>query len=286
MISSPRDDRALFTPPAASVTLHKTPLWTQDITILDVTWIEGSPPHLIVLDVDKIAAYRFQDGRWQTEESWPITHANLWPRDARGKLVLGPDNLIDAYLPGLYCHTTSGKTQTLTCKATDDPWPLGPEQNGLDAFFAATRNYFTGVLAPGIAKQKATAPFYTAAIIPHQTYNLGLFAGVDGQIHVLDGSTDRNAGNWGWGSSVAGVHTDCGSGWQVLANRGSSDVKDTLTAYDLPDREPVAVSQALEFGGPVTEIWTKSGSSSAVAVVHNRETGQYEAFRLTVTCNQ
>jgi hypothetical protein len=115
---------------------------------------------------------------------------------------------------------------------------------------------------------------------------LGLFAGVDGQIHMLDGITDRSAGKLGWGGNIAAIRTTCGSGWQVLASRNGLGSSDTITAYEFPDREPVPVSPALDFAGPITELWTESEGMSAIAIVRNSGTGQYEAFRLTVTCNQ
>ena len=51
-------------------------------------------------------------------------------------------------------------------------------------------------------------------------------------------------------------------------------------------REPVAASIPLEVSGAVTALWTESGGTSVVAVVHNSETGRYEAFRLTLTCGR
>ena len=48
----------------------------------------------------------------------------------------------------------------------------------------------------------------------------------------------------------------------------------------------VPVSPGLELNGAITALWTESGGASAVAVVHNLETGRYEAFRLTLTCGR
>ena len=227
------------------MTLRKTLLWQQNVRILDAAVIDGSPSHLIVLDTEKIAAYRYQDNRWEAEQSLPIVHPHAWPRDARGRLILRRDHLLDAYLPGTLCQSSGGKPLTLTCRSSDDPWPLGSEQAGLNGFFASTRNYFTGALAPGIGKQTTTAPFYSATVLPREKYTLGLFAGVDGQIHILDGITDRSAGKLGWGSNLAAIRTPCGSGWQVLASRDGLGSSDTITAYEYPDREPIPASSSL-----------------------------------------
>jgi len=286
MVASSRSDTAPMEHSLAALTIRKTLLWQQNVRMLDATVIEGSPSHLIVLDTEKIVAYRNQDNRWQAEQFLPIVHPHPWPRDARGRLVLRRDHLLDAYLPGTLCQSSGGKTLTLTCRTSDDPWPLGSEQSGLNAFFAPTRNYFTGALAPGIGKQTTAAPFYSATVLPREKYTLGLFAGIDGQIHMLDGITDRSAGKLGWGSNLAAIHSPCGSGWQVLATRDGLGSSDTVTAYEFPDREPIIASQPLELDGPVTELWPESEGASAIAIVRDSETGVYEAYRLTVACNQ
>jgi len=48
----------------------------------------------------------------------------------------------------------------------------------------------------------------------------------------------------------------------------------------------VPVSAALDFPGEITALWTEAKGDSAVAVVRNRETGAYEAFRLAAACSQ
>ena len=102
----------------------------------------------------------------------------------------------------------------------------------------------------------------------------------------MDGITDRAAGKLGWGSDIAGVKSNCGSGWQVLAARSGDGPNDAVRAYEFPDRDPVAVSQPVEFAGSITALWAESAGGSAVAVSHNSETGRYEAFRLTIACGQ
>ena len=41
---------------------------------------------------------------------------------------------------------------------------------------------------------------------------------------------------------MASVRTNCGSGWNVIATANSDDGSDSLRAYDVPDREPVAAA--------------------------------------------
>jgi hypothetical protein len=57
--------------------------------------------------------------------------------------------------------------------------------------------------------------------------------------------------------------------------------------------QPLAVSPELEFAGSVTALWSagsepsasENGATNVIAVVHNAETGGYEAFSLTVSCS-
>jgi len=286
LASAPRLGAATFVREPAPLTIRKIPLWSQEERILDVAVLEeaSGPSHLAVLDPDKVALYRLTDGRWQKEQVMEVTHSQLWPRDIRGRLVLRRDHLLEAYLPGVFCQSSNTAPLSLVCRASDDPWPLSG-QFPLGGFFAPTRNYFTGVLSPGIGKQTSTAKFYSAAAIPRPSYTLWMLAAVDGQVHLLDGITDQTA-RLNWGSDVASLKTSCGSGWQILATRRGDRAGDSVRAYELPDRDPVPVSQPMEFAGGVTALWTEGTGATAIAVSRNAETGNYEAFRLAVACGQ
>jgi hypothetical protein len=271
---------------ASPLIIRKTPLWSQEGRILDIAVFEemSGQSHLAVLSPDQVSLFHFQNGRWQLDQSMAISHARPWPRDHRGRLILRSDHLFDAYLPGVFCQSSKGAPLSLVCRESDDPWPLASEPN-LSGFFAATRNFFTGVLSPGVGKQTSTAKFYAAAPLPRANYTLWLFTAVDGSQHLLDGITDQTA-HWNWGSDISAISTSCGAGWQVLATGRGDATSDTLRAYEFPDRDPVSVSAALDFNGNITALWPEAKEKSAVAVVHNSETGNYEAFRLTIACAQ
>lgn len=290
MISVPRpatmeDGREQF-----PLTIHKTLLWSQENRILDVTLLSGNPQRMLVLDPDQVTLYKLQASRWQPEQSFAITHAKPWPRDLRGRLVPRKDknHLFDAFLPGVVCHAATNPLLTMNCVASDDPWPLGTDQINLSAFFTPARNFFTGVLSPGIAKQTAAPPFYSAATLPREKYTLWMFSAVDGRIHLLDGITDQVTASPKWGSDIASVHSACGSGWQVLATEAGEGASDVVRAFEIPDREPVPASQPLEFPGTITAFWTAwdNGSGFVIAAAHNSQTRRYEAYQLSLSCNQ
>lgn len=286
MASTLRADTATFDREALPVTIRKIPLWVQEERILDVAVLEETPAptHIAVLDPEKVSLYRWKDGKWQPEQALPITHSRTWPRDVRGRLMLRQDHLFDIYLPGVFCQSSTTPPLSLVCRNSDDPWPLS-NQFSLGGFFAANRNFFTGVLSPGIGRQTATAKFYTAVSIPRANYSLWIFTGVDGELHLLDGITDQSA-RLNWGSDLAGVRTSCGAGWQVLATLAGDNTGDSIRAYEFLDRDPVAVSQPIEFAGGITALWTEARGGSAIAVSRNAETGNYEAFRLALACAQ
>jgi hypothetical protein len=306
MISVPRPAGIPTPRDALPLVLNKLPLWTQDDPILDVAVLEESatPTQIAVLDSERVSLYRMQGGKWQPQQSLEISHTRPWPRDLRGRLILARDHLLDVYLPGVTCASTMSLPLTLNCRESDDPWALaaGGANAGaasvfpssgitnvnfpaMRAFFAPTRNFFTGAVSPAVGKFTNVPKFYSAAPLPREKYTLWLFAATDGTIHLVDGVSDQTA-RFGWGSDLASVKTACGAGWQVLATSTGNGNEDTIRAYEFPDRDAVAVSAPINFSGPVTALWTESKADTAVAVARNRETGSYDAFRLALTCSQ
>jgi hypothetical protein len=287
MVSAPRPDTPAVIHEPAVLLIRKIQLWSQTEPILDVAVIDSSPPQIIVLDPERIALYVFQNNRWDQQQSFTIAHARPWPRDVRGRLVLRKDHLVDAYLPGTICSSTASSPLAITCRDSDDPWPVGSDLVGLNAFYSPNRNFFTGALSPGIGKQTTVKAFYSAAPILRDKYALWVLSGTDGQVHEVDGINDNLLSRLGWGSDLASVRTSCGSGTQVLATSNSDGTTaDRVRAFEIPDRDPVPVSEPLEFNGPVTALWTESTGSGAVVVSRNLQTGKYEAFRLAITCGQ
>ena len=306
MVSKPHVDGVVSTRDSVPLSIRKIPVWAQEEQVLDVLVLEENttPTHLAVLGPEDVSLYRLQGGKWQREQALGVAHTRPWPRDLRGRLIPGKDHLLDAYLPGVICHSTNGASLTLSCQESDDPWPLvaGSAGGGVSAnfpslvastlpaipqvggFFASTRNFFTGALAPGVGKFATVPKFYSAAFLPRGRYVLWLFAAVDGQIHMVDGVSDQPA-RLNWGSDVASLRTACGAGWQVLATSSGVPGSDSMRAYELPDRDAVPVSAALDFGATVTALWTEAKGDTAIAVTRNGETGSYEAFRVVVACN-
>jgi len=296
LVSLPRS--ATGTPFAAAmpIVLKTTLLFAQEQPMLDAALVEmpgGS--RLLVLDDGMVAIYRQQRantlGRWELEASLPIAHSRTFPRDLRGRLLLRRDHLFDVNLPGTFCRTNSiaAAPLTLACNDSDDPWPLTADDGGVRAFFAPARNFFTGALSPGIGKVSNVPSFYSAAALPRSSYTLWVFAAVDGSLHLVDGMTDQLIRGVKWGSDLAAVHSSCGTGTQLLVsesqNLGHGDAeRDGLRAFEIPDRDPVAVSAAVEFDGRIVALWPETSGNGAAAIVKRRDTGWYEAYSVSISC--
>lgn len=288
LVSLPRSFAGAPFAPALPIVLKTALLFTQEQPIFDAALVEmpgGS--RLLVLNDGMVAIYRHSGapaGSWELETSLSIAHTRTFPRDLRGRLLLRRDHLFDVYLPGTVCHSSAAAPLTLTCNDTDDPWPLTPEDAGARAFFATSRNFFTGALSPGIGKISNVTSFYSAAPLPRSGYSLWAFAAVDGSLHLVDGVTDQLIRGAKWGSELASVHSSCGVGTQLLATESGDSKRDSLRAFEIPDRDPVAVSSAIELGGRIVALGPESGGSSAMAIVRRNDTGWYETYRVSISC--
>jgi len=305
MVSTPRPEGAGGAQDAVPLSILKIPLWRQTDPILDVAVLDesGAPNRIAVLSPSGVTLYSGHAGAWQAEGSAEIPHAQPWPRDLRGRIILAKDRQFDVFLPGVVCR--GRPPLNLTCLRSDDAWPLtvpafnsgaAPGSPGADsvpaistippvgAFFAPARNFFTGALTSPIGKFTNVPKFYSAAVLSRDK-PLWLFAATDGFVHVIDGTSDQPV-RLPWGSDLTSVKTLCGAGWQILATGSDDGSSSSVRAYEIPDRDPLPVSAAVDFPGAISALWTEVKGDTAVAVAKNPVTGNYEAFRLAVACHQ
>jgi hypothetical protein len=317
LISLPRPPSSVPLGLSLPIKLEKTLLFSQSQPILDAVVIDAGAglfwdrnsgnARLLILDSDHVAIYHLLPGHWgepggialpktaawELEASLPIPQIRTFPRDLRGRIILRRDHFLDVYLPGIFCRSASSPTAPLRldCTASDDPWPLTADETGpnaIRAFYASARNFFTGALSPGIGRISNTASFYSAAAHAHGSYTLWVLAAVDGSTHLIDGVTDQWLHSAYFGSEIVSARTSCVRHPELLiTDAGDPDHNhdhDTLRAIEIPDRDPVVISSALEFAGPITALWTNGSQYDAVAITHREDTGQYEAYRISTTC--
>ena len=82
------------------------------------------------------------------------------------------------------------------------------------------------------------------------------------------------------------IRSGCGTGNQVLTTGpGDYSQPDTVQAFEWQHDTPVAVSEEMNFPGPVL-VQSIFEAPSATAIVRNLQTGNYEAYRLSISCAQ
>jgi hypothetical protein len=261
-----------------TVTLQKSSVWSQDSPMLDFAQ-DGQT--LLVLEPEQVAVYVNDSGRWKPTVMLGISHEVAWPRDLRGRLLVH-SRQITVFLPGTQCAGAVSPPQ-LQCRASDDPWQLDAGQLSA-AFFSPARNFFTGVLA-GQNAGVSVPGFFSAAAWQSGDTRHWLFAGNDGRARLYQASLSSPAAVFNdWGSDVAAVHSSCSSGWQVLTTSATTN---SLQAMEIVIREAVPVSSSLELSGTVRALWPSGGNGQAVhGITESAATGKYEAFALSVSCNQ
>lgn len=291
LISLPRSPSDAPFAPALPIVLRTTLLFAQEQPILDVAIVEiAGSPRLLALSSNQVLVYHpaatSSPRRWELETSVPVAHGRAFPRDLRGRIFLRHDHLFDIYMPGVFCRSISdGASQiTLACNDSDDPWPLSPDDSGPRAFFAISRNFFTGVLSPGIGRISNLPSFYSATEVPRPGSAVWAVSTLDGSLHLVNGFTDRAVPGENFGSELAAVHSSCGTRTQLLVSKPGDAGRDGLRAFEIPDREPVAVSSAVEFEGEIVALRPENGGNGASAIVRRKDTGWYEAYRVSVSC--
>ncbi|HTS75554.1 MAG TPA: hypothetical protein VMG40_05085 [Bryobacteraceae bacterium] len=167
-------------------------------------------------------------------------------RDPRGRLTI-TETTLTADLPGLTCH---GDLRALALNCAPG------------SVFSAGRNTF-----------EAQPPFFSDA----QIGNTRLVAMPDGRTYINDVVIEN------WGSDLAVMATCVGPRVAVTGAAGR-DANDSITLYDVIQSVAIRVSDPVQFPGPVTALWPRQ--DSALAVVHNLTTRQYEAYEITADCSR
>lgn len=268
---------------SAALALRRTPLWSQPEPMLDV--IASGDGDLLVLGRDSVSLYRMQEKKWQLAGAASLMHTRPWPRDLRGRIVTQADGTLHTYLPGVQCSGATQPQLNLACKESDDPWPLALEVN---AFFSSRRNFFTGAVKLARSSEAGNlGPFYSVAMFPQGERGFWIVAFADGSVKLINAQGQMVTAFNGWGSDLAGIANDCGSGWQVLATRAvDNTLPDSLAAYEIANRTAVESGALLEFAGPVAAMWSAGDGRSATVIVHNLKTGNYEAFSVSAVCGR
>ena len=175
---------------APRMVLQDKLLLRQAEPILDVATVTlAGQPSMVVLEAEHIRWYMADGSGWKLKQSFDIAYTNPFPRDLRGRIAVGSDHPFIAFLPGVVCSATKTEEAgaiAVGCVDSDDPWPLGAQK----AFFNSARNYFTGVLAPGVGAK--LPQFYSATEVEHNGTTGLLLVDLGGQARLFENGTYRN----------------------------------------------------------------------------------------------
>lgn len=253
---------------ALSLVLQVRPVFEQKQPILDLIRRDDE---LIVLDRNSISTYGWSGG-WQLRQSAPLAHFRPWPRDPRGRLVIGGSALV-AYLPGSVCKVAADRS-SMDCTDTGEAWPLDLP----DSRLVEGRNYFK---APDLP------PFFSAVRDGSQGEPRLLIAGLDGKTYLYSQAHEVQAIIDGWGSDLVALQPGCGEGTLVLAVLpGENDQADSIQVFGLASRRAAPASTPAQLPGTVTALWPDSGGATAMLVCHNLQAKRYEAFQVSISCGR
>jgi len=263
------------------VVLARTLLLSSDEPLLDVALIEGrigEGTHLLALTPAAIELYQSQSSQWRLTETVKLGLDGRGSRDLRGRLVVQQGSIFDAYLPAMHCNGVVTQTLSFTCRNSDDPWPVNEDRRVL-AFYAVSRNYFTGVLSGAGAQNGNTEPFYSAAVLADRA----IYSGVDGQLRL--GSTGQGSSVLAakLGSSITAVEGACMPDLVLGSGTGDFDQPDSITAYAGSSAELRAASPPVPFQGAVIGLNATPDHQQAIAVIES-SFGSYEAYLLSPRC--
>jgi hypothetical protein len=262
---------------ASGTRLDTRLVWEQPEQMLDVA-LNGDS--MAVLSGSSLARFTRSNGQWVVRDSLPVPGARPMPRDPRGRVRW--NGAMQVSLPGVAC---SEAAEGLACRSGDEPWALGSGRAQLLAGFAAGRNYFDGNVVTSSGARKTVPPFYSAAAADDNGRTVWVLATVDGGAQIFDAALDPVGPAGVLGSDIAGTDVRCGGRSVVLATRpGDGQGPDALRAYAIVNRAAVPLGPAAELPGPVTALWPMG--SGAMAIVKNGAAGTYQAFAVTVTCDQ
>jgi hypothetical protein len=252
------------------LTLNKELLFSAEVPMLDIVFLGSDREPLQVLTSNRITSYHREGERWQPGSSIGLPRNEPAGRELIGYLSIGIDDM-SAVFPSEICSLS------LTSKDACHP---NKQHIGLSSIPQET------------LKGKKTPEWKSATEFQFQGDTAFLVAGRDGVLRLFEEGVEPVASFPGFGGEVTSFHSGCGTGWQVLTTgTGDWTAPDKLQAVELRDEKLMPVSPPLSLEGPILALRAGQKNNelqpvNAVAIVHNLQTGRYEAYRLTVTCSE
>jgi hypothetical protein len=262
------------------ITLARALLVSSDAPLLDAALMEGTVSegsHLLALTPSAVQLFQWQSLQWRLVQIQPLSREPLSTRDVRGRIVPDQGNSFDAFLPAIHCNGVVASTLSLTCRQSDDPWPLADDRRVL-AFYAPNRNYFNGVISGANAHSENLEPFYSAALLSDRI----VYSDLSGRPRMTATGRPPSLVSAKWGSNLAGMQSGCRSDLLLASGTGDFTLGDFVTAFRPLDSDFASTSDPLVFDGPVVSLKTSSDHRQVIAIILS--SGRYEAYLLTASC--
>lgn len=262
------------------VTLSQTLLISSGTPLLDLALVEGNisdGAHLLALTPTSVELYQVQSSAWRLTQTQLLGLEALPNRDLRGRIVPDQGHGFDAFLPGLHCAGTVAATLSVSCRASDDPWPLSDDRRAL-AFYAANRNFFNGVLSGTNVQTGNVNPFYSAAVLSDRI----IYSGIDGHPQMAMNGQRPTTITLQWGSDITAIQSTCQPDLVLASAMGDFNRNDAITAFRQTNSDFGAVSEPISFAGPVLDLKTTFDRQQALAI--SSSSGRYEAYLVTARC--
>jgi hypothetical protein len=256
----------------SAVALHRELLFAQETPMLDVV-MDADGKRADAMGLGEINTHELQDGYWVLTATESVPAQVAADREMRGFLNFGMDALA-VYSPGEVCRFSARDQKGWSCESYRRQMPV------------------RGVPEELLAGKKL-GDWHSAARFEHDGRASVVVTAKDGLARLYGDGPEVVAVFRGWGSEIASIRSGCGMGWQVLkTSPGDWTVPDTVEAVEIQNGAARGVSLLVDFAGPVVALHAfatrgaDSGSENkgVLAIVHNLQSGNYEAYRLTVSC--
>jgi len=252
---------------SAGLTLRRELLLTSEQPILDAMFPPGDANKLVVLGTLTLTNYDRDGGLWKENSEIKLPRSVPVGRDLRGRLSLGLDELSVAF-------------PNETCTLSTHDGQCHPNRGQVNLSDMSDEALKEANIEPGVEAIKFQSGSQATVMV----------AGKDGRLRLYHRDFEPFLTVADFGGQLSYLQSDCGVGQQILVTgRSDQTSTDFLQAMELREEKLVAVTQPVPFSGPILALRPATRSAgiqptSGIAIVHNLPSGNYEVYRLTISC--
>jgi hypothetical protein len=253
-------------------------IYAQSLPILDFAVVKrdrGLPSELLILGTDRVSLVVKRNGTWSPASEYLFPASIRMARDPRG-LIFEDSGYYWLGVSGAFCSVALQSNLQVKCDTSSKRWRvvLG-DVVSFDQELVPGRNYFREPI------RDDGFPFYFSRA---NTLTAVVIVTNENLAWILRDKLPPASVSERWGSDVAAVRSCGGS---VVLTTGADDYRslDHIRATQIQENRVSAASKNLEYDGPITALWSAFLSPTARAVVRNLRTRTYEAYEISLPCN-